>query len=119
MSEKFDAKNVELKKFEKKYSEEGFWKKIAKYGQKAGKVAVLNALKLYYAMKLGKATPKQITLILGALGYLISPIDFLPDVLPGGLFDDSGILVLVVGLISCCSDPEVVKAAEAKVSEWF
>jgi len=106
-------------KYESSYSESGFWNKIADFGKKAGKVVVVNALKLYYAMTLGKATPAQITAIIGALGYFICPIDFVPDLLPGGLTDDGGVLALAVTTIAACSDPEVVSAAKSKVSEWF
>ncbi len=107
------------KKYEGAYSESSFWDKIKKVGGKLGKTALENALKLYYALTLGKATPAQITAIIGALGYLISPIDAIPDVLPGGLVDDAGVLSAAVAALACCSDPEVEAAAEAKVREWF
>lgn len=109
----------DLKKYEGKYSEKGFWAKIEKFAKKAGRELVLNALKLYYAMEKGKATPQQILTIIGALGYLISPIDAFPDVLPGGLLDDAGVIASAVALLACCSENEVVKAAEKKTSEWF
>lgn len=106
-------------KYKSSYSEKGFWDKMASFAQKAGKEIVINALKLYYSMALGKATPAQITAIIGALGYFISPIDAIPDPLPGGLIDDGGVLALAVTTLACCSDPEVVAAAKAKASEWF
>lgn len=84
-----------------------------------GKDAVLNVLKLYYALALGKANAKQVAIIVGALGYLISPIDAIPDMLPGGLTDDIAIILAAIKLLACCSDPEVVAAAEAKLREWF
>lgn len=106
-------------KYKSSYSEKGFWDKMANFAKKAGKEIVINALKLYYAMALGKATPAQITAIICALGYFISPIDAIPDPLPGGLIDDGGVLALAVTTLACCSDPEVVAAAKAKASEWF
>lgn len=106
-------------KFEKSYSESGLWEKIEKFGKKAGKSVVINVLKLYYSMKLGKATPAQIAAIIGALGYFISPVDAVPDMLPGGFADDAGVLTLAVTALACCSDPDVVTAAESKASEWF
>lgn len=106
-------------KYESSYSESSFWDKVAEYAKKAGKEVVMNALKLYYAMALGKATPTQITAIIGALGYFICPADAVPDILPGGLVDDAGVLGLVVAALACCSDPEVCAAARAKASEWF
>lgn len=101
------------------YSENGFWDKLAEYAKKAGKTVVENALKLYYAMVLGKATPAQVAAIIGALGYFISPVDAVPDFLPGGLVDDGGVLALLVTTLSCCSDPDVVAMANRKAREWF
>lgn len=106
-------------KYNSSYSEKGLWEKIAKYAKKTGREVVVNALKLYYAMALGVATPAQVAAIIGALGYFISPIDAVPDVLPGGLADDGGVLTLAVATLACCSDPKVVEAANAKASEWF
>ena len=57
--------------------------------------------------------------IIGALGYFISPIDAIPDFLPGGLVDDGGVIATAVATLACCSDPEVVAAAKAKASKWF
>lgn len=109
----------DLKKYEKDYSENGLFEKIKKFAKKAGKGLILNVLKLYYAMEMGKATPAQIAAIIGALGYFISPVDAIPDLLPGGFVDDGGVLTLVIGTVACCSDPEVVAAAKAKLAEWF
>lgn len=106
-------------KFESSYSEDGLWAKIEKFAKKAGKEIVINVLKLYYAMALGKATPTQIATIIAALGYFISPVDAVPDLLPGGFADDGGVLTLAVATLACCSDPEVVNAAKQKASEWF
>lgn len=106
--------------YESSYSESGLWTKIEKFAKKAGEEIIFNVLKLYYAMALGKATPAQITAIIAALGYFISPVDAVPDPTPGiGFLDDGGVLSLTIGAIACCSDPEVVSAAKQKASEWF
>ena len=105
--------------FEEAYSESSFWDKLASSAKKMGRVAVENALKLFYAVTLGKASPAQVSIIIGALGSLIFPADAIPDLIPGGLADDAGVLTAAVGLLACCSDPEVVAAAKVKASEWF
>ncbi|MCQ2334582.1 MAG: DUF1232 domain-containing protein [Paludibacteraceae bacterium] len=106
-------------KFEKAYSEKSFWEKLGKYAKEAGKELVINALKLYYAIALGKANVGQIATIMAALGYFISPADVIPDLLPGGYADDAGVIAAAVGLLACCSDKEVVAAAKTKAAEWF
>jgi uncharacterized membrane protein YkvA (DUF1232 family) len=107
------------KGYEKAYSENNFWDKLADSAKKMGRGAVENALRLFYAVYLGKATPAQVTTIVGALGYLISPVDVVPDMLPGGLADDAGVLFAVVTMLQCCSHPDVRDAAKAKTAEWF
>lgn len=110
---------IDTAKYSSAYSENALWEKIAKIALKAGRELIINVLKLYYAMALGKATPEQIVAIIAALGYFISPVDAVPDLLPGGYLDDAGVLTLAVSMLACCSDPDVVRAAEAKASEWF
>lgn len=105
--------------FEEAYSESSFWDKLAKSAKKMGRATVENALKLFYAVALGKASPAQVSIIVGALGYLIFPADAIPDLLPCGFADDAGVLTAVIGLLACCSDPEVEAAAKAKAREWF
>lgn len=106
-------------KYEGEYSEEGLWKKIGEFAKKGGIQLILDALKLFYALKYKKATPVQITAIIGALGYFISPVDAVSDVLPGGLLDDASVLALAVATLKCCADTEVVEAAKKKIKDWF
>lgn len=106
-------------KYKSSYSESGLWNKIGEVASKAGKEVIINALILYFAMKKGKATAPQIAAIIGALGYFISPIDAVPDILPGGLLDDAAVLATAIATLSCCSNAEVVKAAKDKAREWF
>lgn len=106
-------------KYEKAYSDKDFWEKIANFAKKMGAIPLENALKLYYAMNMGKATVPQIAAIIAALGYFISPFDVISDFLPGGWVDDATVLATAVATLACCSEPDVIKAARNKVSEWF
>jgi uncharacterized membrane protein YkvA (DUF1232 family) len=42
---------------------------------------------------------ESMVLIVGALVYLVSPLDVIPDFLPGGLVDDAAVVVFVLGLV--------------------
>ena len=106
-------------KYTSSYAESRLGSKLAEFAKKAGKTVVGNVLKLYYAMALGKANAKQVVMIVGALGYFICPLDAVPDPLPGGFVDDAGVLAAAVATVAACSDPEVVRAAKNKASEWF
>lgn len=110
---------MEKKDYSDSYSEKDFWDKLRKFAKTAGKELVINALKLYYAMVLKKATPRQVVTIIAALGYFICPVDVIPDLAPLGLGDDAAVIGLAVTTLTCCTDPEVCAAAKAKADEWF
>lgn len=119
MSEEFDEKKVELKKYEKEYSEDGLWEKIGKVAKKAGIKVIYYALLLFYALQSDKVTIAEKALIIGALGYFILPIDLIPDfMLPIGYGDD---LAVMWGLIKKldCIDEQVKAQAQAKLTDWF
>jgi uncharacterized membrane protein YkvA (DUF1232 family) len=63
---------------------------------------------------------KDKAIIIGALGYLISPLDVIPDAIPiAGLTDDIAVLIYVVKKIwGEVSDDVKVKAKE-KMRLWF
>ena len=55
------------------------------------------ALILYYTLQSESVSLKDKTMILAALGYLISPLDVMPDAIPiAGLSDDLGVLLYVL-----------------------
>ena len=98
MSKEFDEKKVELKKYDKEYSEDGLWEKIGKVAKKAGIKVIYYALLLFYALQADKVTVAEKALIIGALGYFILPIDLIPDfMVPIGYGDD---LAVMWGLIN-------------------
>lgn len=119
MSENFDPKKVELSKYEKEFSEDGLWEKIASVAKKAGIKVVYYALLLFYALKSENVTMSDKALIIGALGYFILPLDLIPDFLvPVGYGDD---LAVMWGLIKKldCIDELVKSQAQEKLTEWF
>lgn len=119
MSESFDPKNVKLSKYEKEFSEDGLWEKIASVAKKAGIKVVYYALLLFYALKSENVKMSDKALIIGALGYFILPLDLIPDFLvPVGYGDD---LAVMWGLIKKldCIDELVKSQAQEKLTEWF
>lgn len=62
---------------------------------------------------------KDKAIIVGALGYLISPIDVIPDAIPiVGLTDDLAVLLYVLNKIGNVSE-EIKEKAKSKLSKWF
>lgn len=58
-------------------------------------------------------------IIIAALGYLISPIDFIPDPLHGGYTDDALALALAIAKVSMYIDEEVNRLAKQKLDDIF
>ncbi len=108
------------KKFEKAYKERLFWKKLKKYLLQIGKDLVEEALTLYYCLK-DPQTPNGVKItIICALGYLIMPIDLIPDLLvPVGFIDDAAAIALVIKNSRENIRDAHRKSAHAKCQELF
>lgn len=102
-----------MPKFPKKYSDKGFWDKLVSFAKSAGKEVIEKALWLYYAAQDPETPTLTKGMIYGTLGYFISPIDAIPDFIPGGYTDDLGILaVAVVSLTLYITEDIKAKAAK-------
>lgn len=110
----------DLPQYQKNYSEDAFWDKLKRIASKAGAKVVYYALVLYYTL-MDPNTPAQYKIVIaGALGYLILPLDLLPDLLPfAGLADDWAALVAAVAYVASAITPSIKEKARAKVSSWF
>lgn len=109
-----------LDKYRRFFSERDFWAKLGRYARRIGLKAVYTALLMFYAYQ-RKETPFWAkNIILGVLGYLLAPLDFLPDLAPIiGFTDDIGILT--VGLVTIASyvNDDVRVKARTKIEQWF
>ena len=108
------------RKHEKYYSDSNFWDKVKTIAKKAGNKLIYNALLLYYVLQSPTTPIDQKTLIIGALGYFILPIDIIPDFIPVlGFTDDAATLVSVIKTISKNITPEIKEKAHNKSNEIF
>lgn len=100
------------------YSEEGFWEKLGKFAAKIGKKMLEMVLVLFFCLK-DPETPKRAkAIIIGALGYFISPIDAIPDLTPVvGFSDDLGALALALAAVAIHIKPEHREQAAKMVEE--
>ncbi len=69
------------------------WKTIQKYSRRAGKEVMAASEAVYLTMKDPSISVTQKALLVGALAYLLLPVDAVPDFLPGGYADDISILL--------------------------
>jgi uncharacterized membrane protein YkvA (DUF1232 family) len=103
-----------------KFSQSEFAEKIARIAKRAGVKLVYAALILYYTLQSDKVSKADKAIIIGALGYMISPLDVIPDAIPiAGLTDDLAVLLYVLKKVWTGIDPEIVEQAKSKLSRWF
>jgi Uncharacterized conserved protein len=105
-----------IEKYSPKYSENKLWKKLKKYGKKIGATCLKQILYLYYVMT-DKSTPTSLKLqIAGALGYLILPLDMIPDFIPiSGFVDDISAIAYVYKKVCDYITPEIELKVESKL----
>ncbi len=103
-----------------KFSQADFVEKIARIAKRAGAKLVYAALILYYTLQSDKISTANKAMIIGALGYMISPLDVVPDAIPiAGLTDDLAVLLFVLKKVWTDIDPEIQEKAKSRLSKWF
>ncbi len=103
-----------------KFSPSDFADKVARIAKRAGAKLVYAALILYYTLQSDKVSTTDKALIVGALGYMISPLDVVPDAIPiVGLGDDLAVLVYVLKKVWGNVEQEIKDKAKARLSKWF
>lgn len=93
---------------------------IKRKAKQIGAKVAYPALLLVYAYK-RKETPRWAkNVALGALAYLVSPIDALPDLTPLiGYSDDLTMISAALGAIAMHIDTGVKTQAKEKLDKWF
>ena len=97
--------------------EEGLLKKIL---LKAGRTIAQPALE-GFELIIDNSTPPQVRIsMIGALTYLIVPVDLIPDFIPAsGFSDDLVALTAVISLWQKYITPEIKFRATCKLNKWF
>ena len=107
-------------KYSNKFTQQDFVEKISRIAKRAGSKLVYAALILYYTLQSDKVSKTDKAIIIGALGYMISPLDVIPDAIPiAGLTDDLAVLLYVLKKVWTGIDPEIIAKAREKLSKWF
>ena len=106
--------------YSNKFTQKDFVEKISRIAKRAGSKLVYAALILYYTLQSDKVSKADKAIIIGALGYMISPLDVIPDAIPiAGLTDDLAVLLYVLKKVWTGIDPEIVAKARERLSKWF
>ncbi len=103
-----------------KFTSGEFMDKISKIAKRAGAKLVYAALILFYTLQSDKISIKDKAIIVGALGYLVSPLDVVPDAIPiVGLGDDLTVLIYVLNKVWGDVPEDVKTKAKEKLEKWF
>ena len=103
-----------------RFSQSDFVEKIARIAKRAGAKLVYAALVLFYTLQSKEVSTSNKALIVGALGYMISPLDVIPDAIPiAGLTDDMAVLLFVLKKVWSDVDPKIDSKARQKLAKWF
>ncbi|SHE91888.1 YkvA family protein [Schwartzia succinivorans] len=112
--------DIDVEKYTDEYSEEGLWDKIRDNVASIGIALIYKALQLYYVAQSPNCPVKVKAGIYGALGYLISPFDFIPDFMPAvGYTDDAAAIGVALILAQMYINDDIKMKAEGKIKDIF
>ena len=120
---KFDKSQItekELQKYEQHYNDSSFLDKVTKYGKLIGITALYKAVQLWFVLQKPDVPARTKAVIMGALGYLIAPLDFLPDLLPVlGYTDDIVAITFALIKVQGYLDEEVERKSKKLLTKIF
>ena len=120
---KFDKSQItekELQKYEQHYNDSSFLDKVTKYGKLIGINALYKAVQLWFVLQKPDVPASTKAVIMGALGYLIAPLDFLPDLMPVlGYTDDFVAITFALIKVQGYIDEEVERKAKKLLAKSF
>ena len=120
---KFDKSQItekELQKYEQHYNDSSFLDKVTKYGKLIGINALYKAVQLWFVLQKPDVPASTKAVIMGALGYLIAPLDFLPDLMPVlGYTDDFVAITFALIKVQGYIDEEVERKSKHLLEKIF
>ena len=100
------------KQSDPKISDRDFLKKIAGMPKQAGCAVIRSAVTLYVLLGDPGVPMWAKVSIVATLAYFISPIDAIPDFLPGGYVDDMAAMTLLLGQLDVFMDAKALVRVE-------
>lgn len=111
---------INLEKYSFQYTDNKLFEKLKKFAVTAGKKLVYVVLLLYYTLQKDNVPKKAKAVIIGALGYFITPFDIIADFIPFlGYTDDFGALMMALAVVSIYIDKEIKAKAKSRLESWF
>jgi uncharacterized membrane protein YkvA (DUF1232 family) len=101
------------------FSLSGFWRVIGKLANRGGRKIIILAMTLFHCLNDSETPAWAKSVIIGALGYLIFPLDFIPDALLGAGFTDDWSVILGAVATVAAHIKEDHKAKAAAIADRF
>lgn len=112
--------NLEKEEYKKEYNEKNFLDKLKKVLKIIGVKGVYMLLILYNTLQRKDIPPKEKSIIIGALGYFLLPLDALPDITPiVGYSDDIFALGMAILKVMPYIDDEMKEKSREQIIKWF
>ncbi len=115
-----DIRNVNMDAYAKNYSEDNLWDKVRENVSSIGLTVIYKAFQLYYVAQSDSCPMKVKAGIIGALSYLISPFDLVPDFIPVvGYSDDALAIAFALAAAQMYITDEVKQKAKNRIRKIF
>ena len=111
---------MQNEKFKNEFSNRSFWAKLKSNLSGLSNSTIEMSLTLYYAFRDDDTPTWAKSVIAGALGYFIFPLDAVPDLLPMlGYSDDIMVLTAAIATIGFNIKDRHKEKAKATIKNWF
>lgn len=109
-----------ISKYSSKFSEGQLFSLISNSASRLGGKVIYTGLLLYYAYNRQETPMWARNIILGTLGYLVNPIDAVPDLTPFlGYTDDIGVMSFGLVTIASYVNNDIKEKAKNTLSKWL
>ncbi|MDP4626106.1 MAG: YkvA family protein [Akkermansiaceae bacterium] len=106
--------------FPEAFTVPGFWRVVRKVASRGGRKLLGGALTLFFCLRDSETPAWAKSVILGALGYLIFPMDFIPDTILGvGFTDDWSVIIGAITTVAAHIKDDHRARASAVVKRFF
>lgn len=112
--------NQDYGKYKSSYTEDNLQTKLKKYGKKIGVNTTYYILLLYQMIVSNTVSIADKAIIIAALGYFISPLDIIPDIIIGtGFIDDVSVMLIALRQVIKNITPEIKQQAKEQLGKMF
>lgn len=110
----------QLEPWVSRYSESGFWGKLAHRTRQLGRRPAELGLVLFYTLRAPQTPTWCKAVVSGSLGYFISLIDAVPDLTPVlGYTDDVSVMLASIAILGTHVTPDIKHRAHQRADAIF